>query len=647
MKQNFIYFTMITLIFIVMEVTYVKFPLLFDTLDEKINSYYMMLHTKERASDKVVIVDIDAESIDKLGQWPFSRDILAQSVINLTQAGAGIIGFDMVFSNPDRLSADMMAKRLGVEGNFTNNDEIFSQVIAQTPVILGYYFDMQKKSAHISEAPLHAAKFSFDNNDSKDILSYFHQAQSVINNIDVLKKSAYSSGYFNMTDNVTGVVTTSPLLISYENQLFPSLAFEMLRIASQSDVVHININDIGVESLELDTTTIYTDAKAQVRLNYRGAQKSYRYLSFYNILTNDFNRSDVEGKFVLIGTSDIGLNDLINTIYDTAMPGVEAHATLIDNILNNDYFYTPIDVLSYGIILIFLVTIVEGILLLVLPSSLTFTVFLLSFAGLIALNYYFIFTMHIVMNFAAIFIALILTTGVFALLSYYYESVKREKIFRKFSNKVSTEVANELIANDEKILKAKKENVTIFFSDIRGFTKLSEQVHDPEKLISILNTYMEPMTQSIIEHRGTVDKFIGDAIMAYWNAPTHVENHADSAVECALEQLKLLNKVNEQLEEIFNVHIKIGIGINSGECIVGEIGSNDKKSDSGRSDYTIIGDAVNLASRVEGLTKEYGVKLIITEHTKKLLKGEYELREIDRVQVRGKSEATTLYEVIS
>ncbi len=323
------------------------------------------------------------------------------------------------------------------------------------------------------------------------------------------------------------------------------------------------------------------------------------------------------------------------------MPGVEVHATTIDNILNTDFFYTPIDSYTYGMLLIFFSSVIVGLILYFLPAIFSLIVFFLSFALLVFVNYYLIFTEHIIIGFTAPFITLFLTTGFFALLSYYFENIQRKKIFSKLSSKVSKSVAQEILKHDEDILRVEKKEVTVLFSDIRGFTTLSEDIKDPIILIGILNRYMSPMVESITEFNGTVDKFFGDAIMAYFNAPLPLKNHADMALKSALRQLQRLDTLNIELKKEFGIELKIGIGINSGEAIVGEMGS------SGRSDYTLIGDTVNVAARVEQLTKDYNCKLLITQQTKDLLKDTYNMKKLDVLRVKGKKEETIIYEVTS
>ncbi len=634
MNQKYVFILSVVLIFLLMELSYVGYPTLYKITDDKITSLFLKSHSRQEASKHVAIVDIDARSIKEIGQWPFSRDIISKALINLKNAGAGVIGFDIVFSNPDRLSPHSIAKQLNLKEDYPNYDLLFAQTLQETPVILGYYFDMSN-DVH-SLAPKRLANISLENSPNLDT---FNEAKSLVDNIDILKNAAYSSGHFNLTNITSGVVDSAPLLIKYKGELYPSLALEMIRISLAEQTIKVHNSELGVLGVSLNEIAIATNTHAEIKLNFRGPAFSYPYIPFYDILTNNFDPKEVEGKFILIGTSDIGLNDLVTTIYDPAMPGVEVHATTIDNILNQDFYHTPLDSYSYGIFLIFFSSIVLALFLYFTPPSLSIFIFA-SFIAIVGyFNYYLIFSEHIIIGFSAVFITLFLSTGVFALLSYYFENIQRKKIFNKLSSKVSVDVANELLKYNQDILNIKKREVTVLFSDIRGFTQLSEEIKDPEKLIKVLNMYMSPMVDSITEFNGTIDKFIGDAIMAYWNAPLKIKNHADLAVQSALRQLEQLNKLNMRLEKEFNIVLQIGIGINSGEAIVGEMGST------GRSDYTIIGDTVNLASRVESLTKNYKCALIITEQTKELLSKEYDIIKLDTLKVKGKVEETTIYTI--
>ncbi|WP_294961416.1 CHASE2 domain-containing protein [Sulfurimonas sp.] len=304
MQKNYILSIITALIFVTMEFSYVNFSSIYKTTDDKITSIFLKLQKPKTASNHITIIDIDAKSIDQLGQWPFPRDLISKALINLTNSGAGIIGFDMVFSNPDRLSPHNMAKRLDVSGDFKNNDLLFASILQQTPTILGYFFDMA--TPNNQPAPKHLANIDLEG--SKN-LEYFNNAKGVVDNIKELKSAAYSSGYFNLTNITSGVVDSAPLFISFKDKLYPSLSLEMIRIASSQESVKVLNSGLGVQGIQLADLNIPTNRQSEITLNFRGKGFSYKYISFYDVLTNNYDDNDVNGKFILVGTSDIGLND--------------------------------------------------------------------------------------------------------------------------------------------------------------------------------------------------------------------------------------------------------------------------------------------------------------------------------------------------
>ena len=331
--------------------------------------------------------------------------------------------------------------------------------------------------------------------------------------------------------------------------------------------------------------------------------------------------------------------DLRSTPFDSAFPGVEVHANAIDNMINQNFISTPFWALGANIFSIIIVALLAfGLLLIPYVFVSIFFLIILNFL-LLYFHYYLMFSQGIVLN--TLFPIATMDFLFFAgtVLNFYYENKTKKLIKSKFEKKVSPAIVEELIKNNSFESKGEEKEITIFFSDIRDFTHISEQINSASKLIDLLNDYMTPMVEIITNSHGTVDKFIGDSIMAYWNAPLATPMHADIALESSIKQIQKLEIINTKLEIENRPIINIGIGLNSGRCIVGEMGSI------GRSDYTCIGDPVNLASRVEGLCKVYGAKIILTNFTKKLLKREnYLIRELDSVRVKGKDKASTLFE---
>jgi len=341
-----------------------------------------------------------------------------------------------------------------------------------------------------------------------------------------------------------------------------------------------------------------------------------------------------------LGTSAAGLLDLRSTPFDSVYPGVEVHATAIDNILNQNFLQSPSWIVGVDIVDILLSLSITFVLLL-LPGALMSFFFLTLFLVLMfLLHYYVMMDKGFLLNtfFPLVGISILFVIG--ESINYFFEMKQKDRIKRKFATKVSAAVVEELIEHaDEHLFSVKEKEITILFSDIRDFTSISEQLGSAKMLIQLLNEYMTPMVDIITKYKGTVDKFIGDAIMAYWNAPIDVKNHADKALQSAIEQIFALENLNKKLTQEKKPNIRIGIGINTGVSVVGEMGST------GRSDYTCIGDAVNLASRAEGLCKPYGSSIILSEFTKNALQEkEYLFRELDTVRVKGKKKPITIYE---
>ena len=615
-----------------------KLPHQFEALDAKLHDFLFLARGVEKPSDDIVIVDIDEDALKTFGQWPWSRNLIAHLLDNLTRSGAGIIGLDIVFAEEDRSSPSRIVKQLGLHvSNVQDYDAILAQSIANAPVIGGYFFNFEQNSS--IEGPSIPAIFLEKGHKSSTL--GVPTSSGITLNIPTIQNAFYSTGFFNNMPDEGGIIRSVPLIIRYDMSLYPSLALEMIRIYSQAQKVYVNNSDFGVESISLNNITIPTDAFGRLRVNFKGPGHTYKYISAAKILNGDFNTTAIEGKFVLVGTSAIGLVDLRATPFDEVMPGVELHANTIDTILSQNFLIESIDTHTYNT-LILIATILLSTLIFTLSSEWLYLplIALLLFSAYY-LNMYVFFTLGLVINILFPLAGMLMSMFSVLLIEYIFTASQKKELQKAFAKKVSPQVMNDIIEHSsEGLLTPKEKEVSIFFSDIRSFTNISEKIGHPNRLITMLNEYMTPMVDIVIAHHGTVDKFIGDAVMAYWNAPVEVKNHQDRAVQSALEQLDKLNELNVHIQEVYDVTINIGIGIHSGVATIGEMGSD------GRSDYTIIGDNVNLASRLEGLCKPYGVKLIISEFTKAALVESYIIRELDIVRVKGKDHPVTIYEVI-
>lgn len=650
MKKTLAQLIFTLLIAVVGIVGYLKYPNQLSPFEYKIKDLMFMARGEFKGNDNIIIIDIDEKSLKELGQWPWSRDKVARLLQNLADYGIAIVGLDVVFAEPDNSSPKKVLQKLGMpHENIMDYDDVLGQTIAQTPTIVGYVFALGDDAIFPEGRPKTSAIIIEQN---KPENSYLIKPYRAILNIPQIQKNAYSNGYFNTVPDNDGIVRSIPLVMEYDGIIYPSLSLEMMRIVLEQDKITIQYDEKGVSQILIGERSIPTDFYGRMLINYRGPQKSYHYISATDIYNKRVDPLHVNGKIALLGTSAAGLLDLRSTPFDSVYPGVEVHANALDNILNKDFLSKPIWAVGADILSIVLVAFLTFLILLFPSAIISFTTLIFLNGGLIGLHYYFMVNDGILLNTILPFMTINLLFLVGQGLNYFLEIKQKEMIKGKFASKVSPAVMNDILSSNGDVLAGMEKEITVFFSDVRGFTNISEALGNPKHLIHLMNTYMDPMTDIIIKSGGTVDKFIGDAIMAYWNAPLDVKDHADQAVSASLMQLHQLKELNAHIKEnpeFINVVtmseqkgvpiIDIGIGINTGVAIVGEMGS------SGRSDYTVIGDPINLGSRLESLCKYYHSKLNISNFTKEKLKGDYIFRFLDLVTVKGKSEPIEIWQI--
>lgn len=652
LKKIIIYFTGIIFVSTILLLFYLFIPNSLKSFDGKLRDYMFIVRGEIPQPDNVIIIDIDEKSLKKIGQWPWSRDVLSKLLINLTKNDIGLIAFDMVFAEEDRTNPSNILKKLDIKINnrVLDYDTFFANTVSQTPTILGYQFQLNDNKYIEKKSPLVPAIFIEKNKPEKDEVI---EAKGTILNIPIVQDNAYSSGFFNSIPDESGIIRSVPLVIRYNEQLYPSLALETIRTISNTNKVIINYDNIGISDIEVGDFNIPTDQYGRLLVNYRGGEKTFNYYSASDILEGIIEKSKIEGRIALIGTSAAGLLDLRATPFESVYPGVEVHANVIDNILTGDFIVKPSWIEGLNIIHIIILVVLVFILLGYLPSYIAIPfIFILSSVD-IYLIYTSLFTYGLILNIFFPVIAIIVSTLVVTTVNYILETKQNKMIKEKFATKVSPAVMHDLLQQDKNVFAATEKEITIFFSDVRNFTNISEAIGNPKNLIDFMNEYMDPMTDIIIQTGGTIDKFIGDAIMAYWNAPVDVANHANQAVVATLNQLHTVKQLNLKMREDIRFKsvvemadkmqkpiIDIGIGLNTGIAIVGEMGS------SSRADYTCIGDPINLAARLESLCKYYDSKCNISNFTKeKLNKDDYIFRFLDLVTVKGKNEPIEIWQI--
>ena len=620
--------------------------------------------TMPRTIDKhIVIVDIDEKSLAERekggeGRWPWPRNRLAVLLDELfDHYRIAVLGFDVVFAERDESSGlgvlqQLAQKELRSVGSFQSTlrqlqpqldyDQIFAAQMRGRPIVLGYTFIRGEDAGTKGMLPsptLAAGTFA-----GKTI--NFYKASGYTANLAGLQQAAMSGGHFNLEPDADGILRRVPMLAEYNGAYYEPLSLAMVRLILGSPPVTPGYpaekiwskNYSGLEWLQVGPLHIPVDEKVSALIPYRGRQHSFDYVSAVDVINERAPLDELKGKIVLVGTTAPGLLDLRATPVDTVYPGVEVHANMISGMLDGNIKQKP----PYVIGAEFMVLLVAGVALaLLLPLLNPFKALVTTLIALLLLISTNIMVFHygnLVLPLAS---SLVLTTLLFALnMSYgfFVEARGKRQITGLFGQYVPPELVDEMASNPEQFSMAPRaQELTVLFSDVRGFTTISESL-SPEDLAIYINEYLTTMSLVIRErHRGTLDKYIGDAIMAFWGAPIQNPDHAKYAVFAALDMQKEATALNEKFKARGWPTFKIGIGINSGVMRVGDMGSQIRRA------YTVMGDAVNLASRLEGITKEYGADIIVGEATKNAV-ADVVFRELDQVRVKGKDEAVAIYE---
>jgi len=660
-----------------------------DSLDTR-----FQLRGRTQPDSSIVIVDIDQHSQEVLGRWPFPRFHLARLLDTLRNDGARVVAFDITFSKPDEtgkplesLSADLadLQKRGAPISPVVRDaierrkleyayDQQFAEAIQRFGgVVLGNYFlyteadlrgvtdeSLKHYADLLSFFPFPQVRPQSSGTGTTDRLGLIQKyddlgllPKGAEANSDVLTAAITSekgsSGFFNVVIDPDGVVRQVCLALPYGRDpdrsgwdIYASVDVQALRLflgVRDQDMV-LNYGKAGVADIEFGKDlVVHPDDVSRMRVNFRGPARTYPYVSFADAVQQKFAPGTFKNKLVLVGASATGLGDLRATPYGGLdFPGVEIHANMVDNILNRSFLTRGAKQVLTDLGWIFLFGIPLGIWLAVVqPRWMVFGFVLLApFVGII----YWAFLHGWWLNFIvpALF-TLVPNVSLVALYRVLIEEQEKRKVRGAFQQYVSPEVIRRLLVDPERV-KPRKTSVTVLFSDIRGFTSISEKL-DAEELADLLNNYLTEMTRVIFRNQGTLDKYIGDAVMAIWGAPFDEPGHAKRCCEAAVNMLSRLEVLQEEWLARGQPVLEIGIGINTGIASVGNMGS------ALRYGYTAIGDAVNLASRLEGLNKEYGTRIIISESTRAALEnGQALVRELDLIRVKGKMEPVTIYELM-
>jgi adenylate cyclase len=596
-----------------------------DVLENKTLDMRFTLRGRIAPGPETVIAAIDEKSIHSLGRFPWSRSVWARVVDRLTKEGAAAVVFDVLFPEPENAEADgLLQKAIKKNGH----------------VILPMDFDFSE--AGYKESGFTNKQVNFLIPSAYSVLrnvdgSYFPlTAKVVLPPLERFSGASTSIAHINMIPDNDGTLRWEMLAIKYRDDYYAPIGLQAARLYRKLDMQNLVLD--GHEKIQLGDTVIPTDPRSRMLINYRGPEGTFPSYSISDIFAGNTPARTFTNKIVLIGATAIGIYDLRVTPFSNNMAGVEKHANVVDNILKGDFLRrSNANVLLF----IFLFTFILGVALPRLGAGAGAALFLALFGGYLGVVYYLFVAKGIWFN--LVYPASALFFGYTSQTAYrFFTEERRARDIRKmFSSYVSKRIVDELIRDPSKAkLGGDRKEITVLFSDIRGFTTFSEK-HQPEEVVSLLNEYLGAMTDIVFEYEGTHDKFVGDAVMAYWGAPLDQPNHAELAVKCALAMIDKLKTLQAKWAAEGKYVIDIGIGINTGDMVVGNMGAPGKKMD-----YTVIGDNVNLGARLEGLTRKYNNHIIISEYTYEKVKDIVEAKELDSVTVKGKENPVVVYDLI-
>ncbi|MCP4877640.1 MAG: adenylate/guanylate cyclase domain-containing protein [Gammaproteobacteria bacterium] len=613
--------------------------------------------------ERVVIVDIDENSLAEVGRWPWGRDKLATIVENLFgMYQVDVVGFDIVFAEKDESSGLEQFEQLARSTLKDNSkylqelnrirpslmhDEIFADSLIGKNVVLGYYFKshLQKDEPGVTGL-LPPALTKMDVQWSERLP--LNKAVGYGGNLEILQASAKSGGYFdNPSVDADGVFRRVPLVQSYDGYLFASLALATAQAHLDSAGIELAVETGGskggkeyyaLETINIKNYRIPVDANGAVFVPYRGRQGSFRYIPAYKVLNGETDIGDLKNKVVLVGTSAPGLLDLRSTPVQNIYPGVEVHANIISGILDDRIKHKPAWTIGYEVVILIVIAVCMA-LLLPLVSPLLAAAGSLAFSGLVLAGTFVAWNNNLILPLASPMLLIVLIFMLHMTYGFFIESRGKRQLANLFGHYIPPELVDEMSESPEEYsLDGENREMTVLFSDVRGFTTISEGM-DPKQLTQLMNALLTPMTRVIHKNRGTIDKYMGDAIMSFWGAPLADSEHARHALYAAIEMMDELKIMQEDFRQRGWPEVNIGIGLNTGNMNVGNMGSEFRMA------YTVLGDAVNLGSRLEGLTKNYGVNIIVSETTKVEI-SEFVFRELDLVIVKGKNEPVAIFEPV-
>ncbi len=605
---------------------------------------FQQMKPREFTRQPVAIVDLDDASIEALGQWPWPRDRLADLVDAITADGAAAIAFDVIFSEPDRLSPARLAERPGLPDalrdelvDLPDNDQLFAEAIARSRVVAGQT-SVRLAGDRGDASPIREVPHAILGDDPTPFLQKYPR---LLQNLPVIEDAALGHGVFSTRPDPDGIYRRAPLVLMVQDSLRLGLAPELLRAATGGDAFAVRTNAAGIEGVVVARQLVPTAADGSV-WPYLTPSNDARYVSAADVLTGRMPQGRLAGHLVFVGTSAIGLEDFRPTPLGVSMAGVEVHAQILENILAGTMLERPNTTIAVELVITALLGLVIVTLVPAFRASFVMILAVVVMAGYAGASWYAFDARRLLLDPTFPIITAVLTLILMASLNYLREERMRRQIRSAFGQYVSPDLVDQLSENPDALtLGGERKELTLLFSDVRGFTTIAESYRtDPVGLTHLMNRFLTALSNAILDEKGTIDKFMGDAVMAFWNAPLDIPDHPHAACRAALAMYDRVQEINreriaEEGEDV--LLIDVGIGMSTGPCTVGNMGSDT------RFDYTALGDTVNLASRLEGLSKTYGLGIIISESVHDGVGPDFAMLEIDMVRVKGKTMPVTIF----
>jgi adenylate cyclase len=618
------------------------------------------------ADPRVAIIAVDDNSLAEVGRWPWSRDIIAKMVDKAVgKYGAKALGFDIVFSEEQVNKVDEAIRVLRTalaEDPYTLNNlawlkqhRQWGDVDAELEAVIkkykdklvpGYFFYPQ--GANVPELVLKQMPAEVELMQSLAMTSRFTKEAmlgmphiaGIEGNLPRITQVADAVGFFNFFPDSDGTVRRIPLMAEMGGFVYPSMAMQTLRMYLDWPDMAVVVGETGVEEVQLGPLSMQTDERGNMLLNHYGPGRTFKHVSAADILYDRLKGDELRDKIVIFGVTAIGVYDYRPTPFDSVFPGVEGHAVAIANILNGEELRRPASVEVLELLAVLLLSMLAGYLVYRRPPLVQGVSIIGIPLLIIGFSQWMFTAQNIWIQETYLVVGVLLATLPTALFGYIIESRKRAFIHDAFSHYLAPSVVENLAKNPDALkLGGEEKHLTAFFSDIASFSTFSEKL-TPSELVAFLNRYLTAMSDILLEQKGTIDKYEGDAIISFFGAPIDLEDHAVRCVVAALEQQKKLTLLREEWKEEGLPEVHVRIGINSGPMVVGNMGTQLSMN------YTIMGDHVNLAARLEGVCKVYRVPILMSKDTYVLVRNEVSARFIDRVRVVGRSQPVDLYQPI-